>query len=112
MSRRSLTAAGPIRTTVVRWKCPYCNRHHSRKARAVSHIDRCWKSPANRTCRTCRFHAEAYTAPSSSWCFPGRQCDCNDMYEHCQHENGPELEPGQFPVVGCPLWELRDGSKT
>lgn len=102
--------AESIKTTVVRYKCPHCNRHRSRKSATASHIARCWSNPDNRTCWTCRYHAKAYTAPASSWCFPGRECDCNNMDEHCQHDEGPE--PETWPVVGCPLWELRDGGQT
>jgi len=94
--------AAPIRTTVVRYKCPHCRRHHARRADAVDHITRCWLDPANRTCRTCEHHAKAYTAPASAWCEPGHHCTCNDMDEHCT----VDLEPERFPVVLCPLWQL------
>lgn len=75
----------PIRTTVVRYKCPHCNRHESRKAKAVAHIARCFLNPANRTCRTCKHHIDV------NWVNP----------EGCKVS-----EPAEFPVVGCPLWEL------
>lgn len=102
--------AEPIATTVKRWKCPHCNRHFSRKPSAIAHVERCWLDPAKRTCRTCVHHVRAYTAPASDWCFPGRQCDCNDMDEHC---DAPAADPDAelvFPVIGCPLWELKDGA--
>lgn len=93
----------PIRTTVVRWKCPHCNRHHSRRPEAVAHVARCWLNPATRSCRTCKFHCQAYFSAPTDWCEPGRQCACNDMEEHC----AAGVEPETFPAVDCPLWELR-----
>jgi hypothetical protein len=94
----------PIPTTVKRWKCPHCNRHESRKSKAVAHIGRCFLNPANRTCRTCKFHCQAYFSAPTDWCEPGRRCGCNDMEEHCAADGGEAIEV--FPVIGCPLWEL------
>lgn len=96
----------PIKTTVVRYKCPHCNRHHSKRKAAVEHIARCFLNPANRTCRTCKFHCQAYFSAPTDWCEPGRQCACNDMDEHCAVQ---DVETEAFPVVACPLWELAEG---
>jgi hypothetical protein len=75
----------PIKTTVVRYKCPFCNRHESRKATAVAHIARCWSNPDNKTCRTCALFVPAtFDSPE--------QCDL-----------GIDL-PGDAPVVNCPEW--------
>lgn len=77
----------PIKTTVVRYKCPHCNRHFSRKKACAAHIERCFLDPANRTCRTCEHH---------HWEDPFR-----DTQELCSVSM-----PKEFPVVLCPLWEL------
>jgi hypothetical protein len=91
----------PIKTTVVRWKCPHCNRHHARKHDAIAHIGRCWKNPANRTCRTCVFFRRE---GDGSYCFPGRPCDCNAPETWCDAD--VELPADGLPMIGCALWEL------
>jgi len=90
--------AEPIPTTVKRWKCPFCNRHESRKRKAVEHVERCWLDPAKKTCRTCAHHIEASTGDP---CYAGGLCLCNTVEEGCEVS-----EPERFPVVSCPLWEL------
>jgi hypothetical protein len=79
----------PIRTTVVRYKCPFCNRFYSRRQAAKDHMARCWLDPANKTCRTCKHH---------HWGDPFL-----DTPEKCDVS-----EPETFPVVDCPLWALRE----
>lgn len=85
----------PIKTTVVRWKCPHCNRHLSRRRKAVEHVDRCFLNPTNRTCRTCVHHRFEESEPETGWHLP----------EHCE----ADVEPEQWPVVNCPLWKLAGG---
>lgn len=89
----------PIRTTVVRYKCPHCNRHCARRRAAIEHIERCWKNPANRTCRTCVLFR---STGDGSYCFPGRPCGCNAVEEWC--DANVELRTDGLPVVGCPKW--------
>lgn len=85
--------AEPIPTTVKRWKCPSCNRHHSSKRAAVEHIARCWYDPANRACKTCEHRIEPYYEP---------EVGINDE-EGC--DKGVEDEA--LPVTNCPMWEPR-----
>jgi hypothetical protein len=96
--------AVPVRIQVTRFACPFCSRSRAKQGATAEHILRCWKNPANRTCKTC-VH---YQAPQTgSPCVPGRHCTCNDWDEACTADDGPE--PDEFPVVACPLWEGRPG---
>jgi hypothetical protein len=89
----------PVKTTVIRWKCPYCNRHRAKRAAMTEHIARCWKTPATKTCRTC-VHLTVW--PRGEYCFPGRPCSCNDESRCC--ETGVQMPEDGTPVVGCPEW--------
>jgi len=90
----------PIPVVVTRHQCPHCRRTHSKKAAAVAHIARCWKNPANRSCKSCALYEPAVWGEP---CFPGRWCDCNTEAEHCLA--GIALEPNAMPVTSCPKWE-------
>lgn len=46
-----MTAALELR--VIRYQCPYCNRSWSKRTPAETHIARCWRNPATRSCKTC-----------------------------------------------------------
>lgn len=96
----------PVRILATRWLCPFCHRGRSSKAATTDHIERCWKNPENRTCKSCANYAYY---PGGETCFPGRPCNCNDAERSCRAD--VDLPPvGQavgFPVVDCPLWEPR-----
>lgn len=93
--------AEPIKTTVVRYKCPHCNRHHARKAGAIAHIGRCWSNPDNKTCRTCASFVPAVYDSCGIDTGIGI-CTCGSAPEQC--DLGIEL-PENAPVVNCPQWQ-------
>jgi hypothetical protein len=98
-------SALPVAITVTRHRCPFCPRSWSKRPAAVAHIGRCWKNPANRSCKTCVHFQEERV--SSDQCIPGRDCGCNSWPEACTHQGGPEELAG--PVTGCSLWQGRPG---
>lgn len=85
----------PIKTTVVRYKCPYCNRHRAKRDAVVEHIARCWKNPATRSCLTCQWRVAPYSEPEVGYNEP----------EGCELE----YTPPAFPTSNCPGWELAEG---
>lgn len=99
-----MTDAGvePIKTAVVRFKCPFCNRHHARRPRAVDHIARCWSNPENKTCRTCVFFVPAASEADMCGVYG---CTCGNFPESCELDI--EL-PENAPVVGCQKWQPRN----
>jgi hypothetical protein len=90
----------PIPTTVKRWKCPFCNRHESRKSNAIAHIARCWSNPDNKTCRTCAFFVPAVFDSCGIDTGVGI-CTCGSSPEQC--DLGIDL-PDRAPVVNCTEW--------
>lgn len=72
----------PIPVRVTRYACPSCARTASSKSRAREHMNRCWRDPANRGCKTC---AHFSAAEDACGCEPG----CNwgnsgeSVREHC-----------------------------
>lgn len=84
--------AEPIPFTVTRYRCPHCTRTASKKAPVRDHIGRCWRNPANRTCRTC----SAWTPPDYF----------DDAPQECRR--AITLPAEGLPVVGCPLWTPKD----
>lgn len=51
----SLVTLEPIPVQVTRYLCPYCGRGRSRARTAKLHMERCWKNPSLRGCKTCIF---------------------------------------------------------
>lgn len=101
----------------LRWKCPFCRRSWSSKARANAHVSVCWLDPENRTCKTCVHHVPAETG----YCGARAGCQCQNIEEHCLagvdmtervlyldgEEPGPPKERTETRVqVLCPSWEL------
>jgi hypothetical protein len=93
-------ASAPEPVMVKRWRCPFCRRTHSSRARAALHIARCWLNPAARACKTCQHYEYE---PDGEPCFPSRSCDCNQGYERC----GRGFDLGGTIRSSCALWELR-----
>lgn len=60
--------AEPIPVRVTRYRCPFCRRGHSTKARAVDHIGRCWHNPAVRACKTCAHNELCECEPEVGYC--------------------------------------------
>ena len=79
----------PVRTT--RYQCPHCRRTWAHRWPAEKHIDRCFKNPAARSCKTCALYepreaAEHYTG------YPGCPESCgagvsltDGLQVHCGH---------------------------
>lgn len=93
----------PEARKVVRHYCPGCGKSRANRSDAVAHVERCWKLPANRGCRTCR-----HFAPADS-----EQDEQGYTYaswpDSCDAEDGPEIDG---PIIGCPLWEsAEDGAR-
>lgn len=83
----------PIRSVVVRWRCPFCGRSHSARTRTREHMARCWFNPAARSCKTCVHFRENWG--NGEGCGRGLNV------------NVPTDRPGVFKLpTGCPLWEL------
>ena len=84
----------PIRLEVIRFKCPTCRKSWSKRARAVEHAAKCWYSPANKTCKSCKHFEVAESEPEVGF----------EGYLYCDAKNA-ELAYEVVPVVACPLWE-------
>lgn len=97
------TPLDPITITVTRYACPHCSRSRAKKQATAQHIDRCWKNPDNRTCKTCE-HYLPYVA-AEEFCNPGEWCQCGEQPEGCDVRAWPEGAP--FPVTNCPKWEAK-----
>ncbi|WP_416520101.1 hypothetical protein [Streptomyces achromogenes] len=83
----------PFPVIVNRFQCPFCRRFTRADPRAVQdHMTRCWSNPGLRCCKTCTHHQDA-----------GPHDD-----ESCTHDQGPEYEEYQFPVLHCPLWQAKE----
>lgn len=112
-----------IAFTTTRYRCPHCRRSYAQKASASSHLDRCWKSPAVRTCKTCTHYEVDGGEPEVG--LPGgiycrRDVDLSsDRCATCGAEVYPDGSgdcacawTGPRPVtnlrVRCPLWEALD----
>lgn len=72
----------PISIVVTRYVCPYCHRSRSRRKPCQDHMERCWKNPALRGCKTCVN-------------FVGNRCRV-----------GFNLAPGL--VTGCSKWKPKE----
>lgn len=82
----------PIPVRVTRYRCPFCARSHASKARAVTHIGRCWDNPEAHGCKTCE-HFQPYEPDL-------------DLPEACAL--GIRLSTGGEAtslLVHCPKWE-------
>jgi DNA-binding CsgD family transcriptional regulator len=83
---------------VKRWRCPHCIYSKASKNVVEKHIDRCWRNPANRACKTCVHFERA----------GGEECDCTPS---CKGMSWPdscglgEKLPDDRPVLHCPVWE-------
>lgn len=100
----------PLAVFRKRYTCPFpgCRFQRSTEKPVAGHIVRCWRNPANRTCKSC---ANYEKTPDYGPCFPGENCRCGAPDHSCNA--GVELpdfgELEGFPVVACPLWEAVNG---
>lgn len=46
-----------IRYDTTRYRCPHCRRSYAHQKTADKHIVRCFRNPAVRSCKTCRFYS-------------------------------------------------------
>jgi hypothetical protein len=79
--------------TVERFVCRHCNRGHSKRKAAVEHIARCFKNPALRGCKTCRFLDHDLSEPEVGYVGVGDVCNIHAI----------DLSAGLR--TGCPKWE-------
>jgi len=94
-----LSADLPAPTVVSRHQCPFCRRFTRASAHQVrDHMTRCWQNPALSCCKTCTHHQNASGTPDTP----------DEWLESCTHPDGPESEDYQFPVLYCPLWQLKE----
>ena len=118
-----MTAPIPVR--VLRHKCPFCTRTHSRPGRAREHISRCWYNPGTRGCMTCKHFTprgwndddscakdvDLEGRPACPACggyglagnSAGASVDCGPHFTPDHIGDGHEVKPG--PITGCDLWE-------
>lgn len=89
--------AEPKVITVQRYVCRFCNRGHSKKKAAVEHIARCWKNPALRGCKTCRFLDHDDNDPAVGYAGVGDVC------------NIEAIDLAEGLRTGCSEWEF-DGA--
>ena len=107
----------PIAFTATRYRCPHCRRGYSQKAAAVKHLARCFRNPAVRSCKSCRF----YEPPDETgfWCtqevnLQVQRCStCGDELRMPDGEcSCPLSQPYRKPVFGlrvqCPEWEATE----
>lgn len=99
----------------LRWKCPFCRKSWSSKARANEHVKTCWLDPANQTCKTCTHHVPA----EAGGCTERGGCQCQDIEEHClvgvdmtrtdfvwtRAGDPPEERTVTVVQVNCEKWE-------
>jgi DnaJ-class molecular chaperone len=108
----------PIRLEVVRWKCPACSKSFYNRLAAVRHMERCWRRPENRGCRTCG-HADGPNSDFVTDCSVGvdltaRPCEnCGGdggLFGYpCAQCSGTGIVKGDaLPIVRCPLWVASD----
>jgi hypothetical protein len=90
-------SAEPIAITVRRFKCPFCAASRSVKKAAAAHIDRCWRNPATRTCKTCQFFYPGDPAEPEVG-YPGMPPSCMAGQEF----------PTDGPMVDCSTWESQE----
>lgn len=107
------------------FKCGH--RHVKNKKLMEAHERRCWKNPANRTCKTCRYedyfddsagYVEAvHMSEPSWWCrnceHPDSEGGTNDAIDAIyaeltkNHPDNTRLYGVQIPpVLDCPMWEI------
>lgn len=89
--------AAPITITVKRYKCPFCATSRSAKKAAVAHVSRCWRNPANRSCRTCQFFYPGEPAEPEVG-YPGEPPRCT----------AGQVLPTDGPMVDCSAWEIEE----
>lgn len=86
----------PITKRVLRHYCPFCSRGHQKLNAAARHIERCFKNPAARSCKTCALYE------------PGERADLIGNYPGCAEACGEGLSMRPMPTA-CPKWlPLRD----
>lgn len=114
----------PIPVKVTRYRCPHCPRTGSSKARARTHMARCWYNPAARGCKTCKHFDNTYEDYGED-CNAGVDLSGRPPCTACQGDgriyldeidlgssectacggDAAEVKPG--PIVGCDKWEAR-----
>lgn len=125
----------PIAFKATRYRCPFCPRTGSSKARVTEHMSRCWTNPEARGCKTCEHFRDGYDAcgcePGCNWgnsgepipesCAAGVDLTGRPQCVACKGwgttpglgvtecpecgGDGSEIKPG--PIVHCPKWELK-----
>lgn len=93
----------PVTIRVTRYACPHCSRSRAKRQATIEHIGRCWKNPANRTCKTC-IHFDP--GGDACGCEPG----CNwgsSGPEMPSCAAGRDLPDDYAPVTNCPKWETQ-----
>lgn len=99
MTATETVVSEPVAIRVTRYRCPFCNRSHSKRAGILPHIPRCWHNPAGRGCGTCR-HADRDFGESGIYC----DADLSPMVpatdEDLKHTDDPMVT-----VRNCPGWE-------
>lgn len=84
-----------------RYKCPFCSRSYSRRTPANRHIDRCWRNPAVRGCKSCAWHiihdAEPEVGlPADEFCNAPKHHDLsNGLRTNCD-DYRPAVNPNQM----------------
>ena len=102
----------PHEITVRRYVCPHCNRGRSTRKSAVAHMARCWRNPANRSCKTCVWFAPA-DGISDDRCSKGvvvgkpREMAIMEAWKSGSlgdADSSADDSPSPFPLQ-CKLWE-------
>lgn len=89
----------PIPFVVTRWKCPHCNRGRSTRTATTEHMARCWRNPAARGCKTCKWFEVDYEGGES--CAQGISLEGRPQCARCGGF-GSLAEPPSFGVTECP----------
>lgn len=116
----------PIPYQVTLYGCTFkCGHRHVRNLKLMqAHERRCWWSPANRTCKTCKhedYHTDSagdvygdgrYVEPDwyERGCEIGKDVLIDPIYDalHTANPDNPHLYGVQIPPVeGCPFWRQR-----